>query len=90
MLAVLLSAGGANAVSVSVGKDHACAVLNDGNLMCWGYNNMGQLGIGVFGVSPFTGRAGEPRIRAHGKGGFVRRCIHMRDPRRRYPQVLGC
>ena len=49
MLAVLLSAGGANAASVSVGKTHACAVLNDGKLMCWGYNVMGQLGIGVFG-----------------------------------------
>jgi hypothetical protein len=33
VLAVLLSAGGANAASVSVGKDHACAVLNDGKLM---------------------------------------------------------
>ena len=49
VLAVLLSAGGANAASVSVGKTHACAVLNDGKLMCWGYNDMGQLGIGVFG-----------------------------------------
>ena len=47
VLAVLLSAGGANAVSVSVGHYHACAVLNDGKLMCWGYNDNGQLGIGV-------------------------------------------
>ena len=52
MLAVLLSAGGANAASVSIGKTHACAVLNDGKLMCWGQNANGQLGIGVFGGQP--------------------------------------
>ena len=44
MLAVLLSAGGANAASVSVGKDHACAVLNDGKLMCWGIIGMASSG----------------------------------------------
>ena len=54
MLAVLLSAGGANAASVSVGKDHACAVLNDGKLMCWGNNDSGQLGIGVTGGTART------------------------------------
>ena len=54
VLAVLLSAGGANAASVSVGKTHACAVLNDGKLMCWGSNDMGQLGIGVFGGTART------------------------------------
>jgi alpha-tubulin suppressor-like RCC1 family protein len=54
VLAVLLSAGGANAASVSVGKDHACAVLNDGNIMCWGNNLGGQLGIGVTGGTART------------------------------------
>ena len=54
-LAVLLSAGGANAVSVSVGYAHACVVLNDGKLMCWGKNDKGQLGIGGFtGVSSYS------------------------------------
>jgi len=51
VLAVLLSAGGANAASVSVGTEHACAVLNDGKLMCWGSNTYGQLGIGSVGGS---------------------------------------
>ena len=44
VLAVLLSAGGANAVSVSVGDSFACAVLNDGKLKCWGAGSV--LGIG--------------------------------------------
>jgi len=57
VLAVLLSAGGANAVSVSVGKDHACAVLNDGNLMCWGDNGNYQLGLGI---SDFNVKAWSP------------------------------
>ena len=51
VLAVLLSAGGANAVSVSVGGVHTCAVLNDGKLMCWGRNEKGQLGVGSAGGS---------------------------------------
>ena len=49
VLAVLLSAGGANAVSVSVGKIFACAVLNDGKLKCWGANSSGILGVGSSG-----------------------------------------
>jgi alpha-tubulin suppressor-like RCC1 family protein len=44
VLAVLLSARDANAVSVSVGDSMACAVLNDGKLKCWG--NGSYLGIG--------------------------------------------
>ena len=51
MLAVLLSAGVANAVSVSVGDVHACALLSDGKIMCWGYNSDGELGVGVSGGS---------------------------------------
>ena len=57
MLAVLLSAGGANAASVSVGSYHACAVLNDGKLMCWGTNEKGQLGIGVTGGNAWLPQA---------------------------------
>ena len=49
VLAVLLCARGADAVSVSTGGHHACAVLNDGRLMCWGDNSYGQVGVGVEG-----------------------------------------
>ena len=31
-------------VSVAAGSNHACAVQRDGQLACWGSNNLGQLG----------------------------------------------
>lgn len=37
---------GRTAVSVSVGSEHACAVLDNGSVKCWGSNGWGQLGIG--------------------------------------------
>jgi alpha-tubulin suppressor-like RCC1 family protein len=35
-----------NAVSISTGPTHSCAVLNTGSVQCWGWNNSGQLGSG--------------------------------------------
>ncbi len=37
---------GSQAVQVTVGKFHACAILDTGGLRCWGYNQAGQLGYG--------------------------------------------
>ena len=34
------------ATSISVGESHACALLDDGGVVCWGYNQYGQLGYG--------------------------------------------
>ncbi|MEL6545976.1 MAG: hypothetical protein AAFQ82_15200, partial [Myxococcota bacterium] len=34
-------------LSVDVGSEHQCAVMNDGTAMCWGYNDEGQLGFGI-------------------------------------------
>ena len=31
---------------VSLGYSHACALLNDGNVKCWGNNRFAQLGLG--------------------------------------------
>ena len=31
---------------LDVGGDHACAILGDGSVRCWGHNNFGQLGYG--------------------------------------------
>ncbi len=37
---------GRTAKQVAMGLVHACAVLNDGSVKCWGENNHGQLGYG--------------------------------------------
>jgi hypothetical protein len=34
--------------SITAGVAHACALNADGRLFCWGNNNSGQLGIGVY------------------------------------------
>lgn len=37
---------------VSVGYMHACALLQDGRIACWGYGGYGQLGQGEFTYAP--------------------------------------
>ena len=32
------------AVDIDAGQNHACAVLDNGSIVCWGYNNYGKLG----------------------------------------------
>ena len=38
---------GRTAVAVSTGNGHTCAILDDGEAKCWGYDYHGQLGDGV-------------------------------------------
>lgn len=38
---------GKKALSVSLYSDHACALIDDGNVMCWGKNDYGKLGDGT-------------------------------------------
>ena len=46
VLLVALLPFGVEAVSVSLGGSHSCALLDDGKVMCWGKNKYGQLGDG--------------------------------------------
>lgn len=34
-------------VQLAVGEEHACALLGDGGVWCWGHNDQGQLGNGT-------------------------------------------
>ncbi|MEM1334662.1 MAG: hypothetical protein AAGG08_14515, partial [Actinomycetota bacterium] len=42
--------GGRTAIDVSVGLRHSCAVLDDGNVSCWGTSDAGALGVGSSGL----------------------------------------
>jgi alpha-tubulin suppressor-like RCC1 family protein len=38
--------GLSSVVSIAGGTNHACALLSNGTVMCWGQNDRGQLGVG--------------------------------------------
>lgn len=40
-----------NVVNLTVGESHACGLTNGGDMMCWGANHFGELGIGSAVVS---------------------------------------
>jgi alpha-tubulin suppressor-like RCC1 family protein len=63
--------GGATvpAVGVAAGDTHACAWLKDGSVMCWGCNDVGQLGSGDYDTqpvaTPVTGLANVTSVSAY-------------------------
>ena len=63
------------ATDVATGNNHSCAILVDGTVECWGYNQLGELGNstqGILGVNqlspvPVMGITNAVRIRAGGE-----------------------
>ncbi|WP_413942848.1 RCC1 domain-containing protein [Bdellovibrio sp. HCB-162] len=46
-LAAINLGTGRTAVQITAGESHACALLDNSTVKCWGYNFYGQLGVGV-------------------------------------------
>lgn len=54
---------GRTARKLAVGESHACAVLDNGSVKCWGRNNFGQLGIGSNNTQgTVTGNTGDSML----------------------------
>lgn len=47
---VLMGGAHLDAVDLDTGRDHTCAILRDGRVVCWGSNSGGQLGTWVPGL----------------------------------------
>ena len=87
---------GRSAKFIAAGGDHTCALLDDGGVKCWGYNNNGQLGYGdtqsrgdgadEMGDSLPTVDLGSGRSAKFIAAGGYHACAH---PGRRRREVLG-
>jgi alpha-tubulin suppressor-like RCC1 family protein len=56
-----------DAVQISAGLEHTCAIFSDNTLTCWGYNGSGQLGIGEVAElgnepNPFIADSGDVNV----------------------------
>ena len=72
---------GRTAVSVSAGSNHACAVLDDGSLKCWGSNGNGQLGLGstTQQTTPQSVSLGTGRTAVSVSAGYQHTCAVLDD-----------
>ena len=74
--------GLSNVVQVTTGWKHACALLGDGTVKCWGFNTSGQLGDGTQTqrLTPVTvaGLPGGKTVSAI-EGGFAYTCALFTD-----------
>ena len=72
---------GSDAISVSLGEQHTCAVLDTGVLKCWGRNNHGQIGVGSGGDkdTPQTVNVGSGRTTTSVYLGYHHSCAILDD-----------
>jgi len=72
---------GRTAVSVSVGVEHTCAVLDDGSLKCWGWNGYGQVGDGSIStrLTPRTVNLGTGMTALNVSTSFFHTCAILND-----------
>ena len=72
---------GRTAVSVSAGRLHTCAVLDDDSLKCWGYNIHGQLGLGSYTqqTTPQSVSLGTGRTAVSVSAGYDYTCAVLND-----------
>ena len=87
---------GRTARAITAGDDHTCALLDDGNVRCWGLGSEGALGYGNVnnigddtGETPGSCRTRQPRRRPHRPRDHRRRQPHVRAARRRQRPLLG-
>ncbi|WP_428261461.1 RCC1 domain-containing protein [Haliangium sp.] len=49
-------------VQLALGTSHTCALLNSGDVVCWGYHNEGQLGYGLLGDANVDPDPAQPKL----------------------------
>lgn len=62
---------------LAVGRSHACALIADGSVRCWGQNDYGQLGDGTITSSPEPVTVTEAKGAVHITSGANHTCVHL-------------
>ena len=71
---------GDDAISVTIGEQHTCALLENGIVKCWGRNNNGQVGVsGGDQKSPQTVPLGSGRTATSVYAGYHHTCAILDD-----------
>ena len=72
---------GHTAKAIATGSEHACAILDDDSLKCWGRNSHGQLGLGHENpqTSPATVDLGNNHTAKAITGGYRHTCAILDD-----------
>ena len=78
-LAPVQVSGITNAVAVSAGTNHTCALLITGAVKCWGFNNLGQLNDGTVAASAVPVDALLPMAATGLVSGFSNSCATLVD-----------